>query len=166
MLHVLQRLADTLREAALRLSSVILACQIVIVGIVVAGRYLFDHTPSWGEELALLCMVWFSLLSAVVAARDGKHIRIRILFDLFPPSVRRVLTVFYVIFSLAFCAVLVVFGARLMALTATSQMPGSGLSRAWLYGALPVSGLLLFVTIPLSAHRLFPNQDKAEDAQP
>ncbi len=163
MIHALQKTADSMRTVATQLSSAILGLQTIILWIVVAGRYLFDKTPAWGEELALLCMVWFSLLSAVIAARDGKHIRIRLIFDLFPRSARRLLSVIYAIFSLVFCSVLVVFGIRLMALTSGSQMPGTGLSRAWLYGALPVSGILLFLTIPLSANRMFPST--GEDAE-
>ncbi|MFP4375438.1 MAG: TRAP transporter small permease [Spirochaetales bacterium] len=152
----LQDSADALRKLTLGFSSVILGMQILLVSYVVAGRYLFGQTPRWGEELALLCMVWFSLLSAVIAARDGKHIRIRVVFDRLPVGLQKVMRVVFVVFSQVFNLVLFVFGLRLAEVTSRSVLPGSGLSRSWLYIPLAVAGGLLFITMSLSIQAAYP----------
>jgi len=54
---------------------VMLSIQIVSVMIVVIGRYCFNHTPAWGEELTLFCLVWLSLLGAIIPLYEHKHLR-------------------------------------------------------------------------------------------
>ncbi len=58
------------------LSALFLTGMVAVVCLVVFSRYVLNDTPRWGEEVALLAMVWFSLLSAVPAIWDNRHIRV------------------------------------------------------------------------------------------
>ena len=45
--------------------------QVLAILVMVFGRYFFSYVPMGTEELALFCMVWFSLLSISLSVRDG-----------------------------------------------------------------------------------------------
>ena len=50
---------------------------LVIVAIVfyqVFGRYVLNNTPTWAENLALVLVLYVTLLGAAVGVRDAGHI--------------------------------------------------------------------------------------------
>lgn len=47
-------------------------------------RYIFSFTIIWVEEICRLSFVWLVYFSVIVAANEGRHIRVRIV-DLFLP---------------------------------------------------------------------------------
>jgi TRAP-type C4-dicarboxylate transport system permease small subunit len=121
--------------------------QVVIVCYVVAGRYIFKKTPAWGEELSLLCMVWFSLLSASLAVRDNTHIRMSIVDAIFPKKVLKFIDRIFYLLNVAFSLFMIIEGTKLTLLTVRSIMPGIGISISWLYVSVPIAGLSLMLTL-------------------
>ena len=61
---MVDKICSTVRRGIYMVCCVLLACQVLIVSGVAASRYILKHTPPWGENLALICMVWFCLLSS------------------------------------------------------------------------------------------------------
>ena len=61
---------------------------ICITSYVVFCRYILSKTPRWGEQSILLCMVYMALISASLAIRTDKHIRVVLIQYLFPESIR------------------------------------------------------------------------------
>lgn len=120
-----------------------MSMQVVIVVYVVAGRFLFNKTPRWGEELALLFMVWLSLLSAVLAVKNDLHIRVSIVDRLFGERGVKIRDTVYSLLCMAFSAALFVGGLRLTRMSARTILPGSGISLAWLNASICVAGFAL-----------------------
>ncbi|NDL68544.1 TRAP transporter small permease [Anaerotalea alkaliphila] len=121
--------------------------QVAVVSIVVIGRYVFNSTPSWGEELALLCMIWFSLLTVSLAITDSRHLKMTLAemymprkFNLFVAGIN------YIVF-LSLAVFMIVEGTRLTALTVGSVLPGLKISGAYLYASVPVSGVAMLASI-------------------
>jgi amino acid transporter len=73
---------------------------VVCVSIVVIGRYVFNSTPAWGEEIGLFCMVWFALLSAASGIFDNCHIRVTILSTLLSKRAAEILDLLVNLFLL------------------------------------------------------------------
>lgn len=69
----------------------------------VISRYVFDSPTSWVHETTVfLIAILFCVGGPVALARD-KHIRVRILYDIASPRVRRWLDVLNGVISLGFC---------------------------------------------------------------
>ena len=47
---------------------------VVCVLIQVFGRYVLNDTPTWAEALALVLVLWVTMLGAAVGVRDAGHI--------------------------------------------------------------------------------------------
>jgi len=62
---------------------------VVLITYQVAMRYVFDATPSWSEELALLFFSWSVLGGLALGVHEGWHVRLTLLPDALPESVRR-----------------------------------------------------------------------------
>ena len=131
------RLADVATQTLL------VATVLVVAGTVVA-RYGFHTTPSWGEEVALLFIIWFSFLGASLATREGLHLSVEFVSDLLPRPHRAVVIAFARLAVIGFGLFMIVAGIGLVAATARQTLPATKLSVGYAsYLALPVSGLLV-----------------------
>lgn len=134
-------------------SVVLSACKIlVIVQVVVsiynfAGRYFFNKTPAWGEETALLCLVWVALLSAALAVRDELHLRVTIIEEVLPPKIIKGLDILARCSILAFAIFMITEGIKLTLLTSANILPGLRINSSWLYLAVPVGGIILLIAV-------------------
>ena len=68
--------------------------QVIAILIMVFGRYFFSYVPMGTEELALFCMVWFSLLSISLSVRDDTHVKMEIVDKFLPGKAVRWIKVF------------------------------------------------------------------------
>jgi C4-dicarboxylate transporter DctQ subunit len=92
----------------------ILAASIILFSNVVA-RYVFNAGFAWAEELVRYQIVWMVFIGASVAARQGIHIGVDILVKIAPPGLAKLITLAINAIAIAFCAVLVFYGAELTA---------------------------------------------------
>lgn len=134
--RVLTFFAETLGMILLVLMTLV-SCYIAFT------RYYFHETPSWGEALSLLCMIWFGFLSIALGVRSDTHIGVTILDPLFSRPVLRVLNFFKWICVLAFGMFLLVEGINMTEGGAGSMLPGMNINTAWKYLVEPISGILI-----------------------
>lgn len=130
-------------DAIIVVCKLFLLLQVVVVSMVVIGRYVIGNSPVWGEELSILCMVWFALLSVSIAIKDGNHIRMTIIEYILPKKVSEVLAKLIYLVPLLLGIFLVVYGIQVTELSNMSILPSLRISSAWLYGALPAAGLCM-----------------------
>jgi TRAP-type C4-dicarboxylate transport system permease small subunit len=118
----------------------------VIVAIVffqVFGRYVLNSSPTWTESLALVLVLYVTLIAAAVGVRDAGHIGMESLLVLVPAHVRnRVELVIHVLVML-FGAAMIWNGAVLGLSVASYKIPNLGLPEAVRYVPLVVSGALI-----------------------
>lgn len=67
-------------------------------------RNVFSVGIAWGDPLIRLLVLWLTLVGAVAAARDHKHIAIDAADRLLGPRVRRAVAVVRYLFTSAICA--------------------------------------------------------------
>lgn len=85
---------------------------IVVVSTVyeVVARYLFDAPTTWANELSLwVCAVGY-IYAGIYAMSQDRHLRITTIYDLVPPTVRKIFDVVQYVMILAFCGTLAVYG--------------------------------------------------------
>jgi TRAP-type C4-dicarboxylate transport system permease small subunit len=73
------RLMDALQRVCTVIAGLCLVVITLIIPWGVFTRYVLGIGSSWPEPMAVLLMIWFSLLSAAVCYREGLHIGVSIL---------------------------------------------------------------------------------------
>lgn len=148
----------------------IVAMMAVMVALVfanVVGRYGFNRSIIWAEELSQYLMVWIAYLGAGLALREGRHVSVDILQDLLPEPLRRGLRMLVAAALLAFFATLVWLGLRYVELGWDQETPVMQIRTGIAYLAIPI-GAALFVLHFLFFWRRFVDKrfDEVENLEP
>ena len=112
----------------------------------VLTRYVLGGQARWSEELARLLMVWLALLGAALASREEKHLGLDVLVRQWPADLQQWARVFIHLCVGLFSLFILTWGGGQMVLqrfSAGQMLPSLGISKAWFYMALPVSGILM-----------------------
>jgi TRAP-type C4-dicarboxylate transport system permease small subunit len=119
---------------------------LVIVAIVfyqVFGRYVLNSSPTWTENLALVLVLYVTLIGAAVGVRDAGHIGLESLLVLAPPGLRNRLELLIHLLVMAFGAAMVYNGWVLGQSVISYRIPNLGLPEVVRYIPLVLSGLLI-----------------------
>lgn len=149
------RMMSNMYDIVRVLAVVFLIVQIVVVSYIVFGRFVLNKTPRWGEQLSLLCMVWFSLLSASMAEHNRAHIGVKINKFFLPPIGLRVIDIVNYFIKLGVSIFMIFAGIGLTLTTQNATIPGVDISRSWLYLSVPISGACLFITLLFRIKEVF-----------
>jgi TRAP-type transport system small permease protein len=83
---------DRLFERAGRVIEIVLAlgflAAVCLNFLNVMGRYLVGYTPSGTDEIQIYIMVWMAFVGAAIITWRDAHLRMDVLFQRFPASVR------------------------------------------------------------------------------
>lgn len=124
---------------------IMIMIQVVCVTIVVIGRYVFNVTPPWGEELTLFCLVWMSMIGMSLPIRDNTHLHITMFDNVFPKRVLSFLDKMADVIVVLFSIVIIVAGIGMTKQSARQILHGMRISKAYLYAAVPVSGITFLI---------------------
>lgn len=109
----------------------------------VFGRYVMNNTPTWAESLALLLVLYVTMLGTAVGVRDAGHIGLESFLVLAPEGLR--LKLEYLIHAL-----ILLFGAAMAwncAFLAQSvwsyRLPTLWISEGWKYVPAAAAGVLI-----------------------
>jgi TRAP-type C4-dicarboxylate transport system permease small subunit len=120
----------------------VLACDLMLG---VFSRYVLLRTFTWYDEIARACFVWVVFLGAAVGVKRGSHFGLHMLVDALPQPTRRLAALVAPAVIIAFSCVLVVQGLEFMEFGKFQQLPVMGISKVWIYAAMPVGGALMIL---------------------
>jgi TRAP-type C4-dicarboxylate transport system permease small subunit len=128
----------------------------VLVSSEVVSRFLIGQSISWVNGTARFLLVWFFMIGASLALRQGGHVALDILGKMLPPLPQTI--VYYLAQILTVTFLLELRWSGVSALEGSfPQTEGSlGISMAWVMSAFPVGfGLLIYhqIVLVLSATR-------------
>ena len=119
---------------------------LVIVAIVfyqVFGRYVLNSSPTWTESLALVLVLYVTLIAAAVGVRDAGHIGMESLLALAPTRWRKRIELLIHGLVLVFGAAMAYNGWVLGQAVAFYNIPNLNVSEAVRYVPLALSGVLI-----------------------
>lgn len=118
---------------------------VVVVAWQVFGRYVLNSSPTWAENLALVLILYVTLIGAAVGVRDAGHIGMDSILVLVPEMWRnRIELVIHVLVAI-FGGFMAYNGYVLGASVAGYKLPNINLSEAVRYVPLVISGLLVML---------------------
>lgn len=94
------------------LITLLLASMVIIAGAQILLRNLFDGGLHWGDPMLRLLVLWITMLGALLATRNNRHIRIDLLSRYLPPGWQRINDATGLFFSTAVCALLTWHSSR------------------------------------------------------
>ena len=135
-------MSERFSDWLVRAGAVGLVAMAAIIGWQVFGRFVLNSSPSWTEQSSLLLMIWYVMFAAAAGVREGFHIRIALLEDKLGERgrlLRRIIAAVIALMGVVF----VIYGTILCWGVRDNVIPSLGISRAFAYIPLPVSGALM-----------------------
>lgn len=123
-----------------RFCVLLLALLVLDVWLGVLARYVLPFPATFTEELARYLMIWMALLAVSSGISHREHIGVLVLFERFPPAVRKWLAVLFDLIALVFFALIFFYGLG---------MVERGFSRYTMIEAIPKA--YPFMGVPLAA---------------
>ena len=115
----------------------------------------FGFGLYWGDELVRMAVLWVTMVGAVVAVGDGKHIRIDLVERFVSSNVQRYI---HLVISLLTATVCLVFGIYSLDLIRWDYLDGTsgvGDIPAWVFETIiPVSAFLMALRFGFQAFRV------------
>jgi len=129
---------------------VIWAMGILVLDVVwqVLSRYILNSPSSWSEELAIILLIWVSLLGASVAFVRKSHLGVDFFVNKMSPGNRqRSELVVHLVVAFFAVSVLLFGGSRIVYLTLLygQRTPALGIKMGLVYLALPLSGFFILI---------------------
>jgi TRAP-type C4-dicarboxylate transport system permease small subunit len=116
---------------------------VAIVAWQVFGRYVLNSSPTWTENLALVLILYVTLLGAAVGVRDAGHIGMESILTLVPEGPRRWAGMGIHALVGAFGAAMAWNGAILGTSVHAYKLANVGLPESVRYVPLVISGALI-----------------------
>ena len=116
---------------------------VVVVAWQVFGRYVLNASPTWAENVALVLILYVTLIGAAVGVRDAGHIGMDSLLILAPEKIRNRIEILIHVLVGIFGVAMAWNGWILGASVAPYKLPNLNLSEAARYVPLVVSGVMV-----------------------
>jgi TRAP-type C4-dicarboxylate transport system permease small subunit len=116
---------------------------VCVVAWQVFGRYVLNSSPTWAENVALVLILYVTLIGAAVGVRDAGHIGMESLLILVPEAIRNKLEIVIHVLVGIFGVAMAYNGWILGASVAPYKLPNLNLSEAARYVPLALSGVMV-----------------------
>lgn len=140
---LLSRINAPIARMGMYLSVTGLLVIVTIVFYQVFGRYVLNSSPTWTENLALVLILYVTLIGAAVGVRDAGHIGMDSLLVMLPDHVREKFELVIHVLVAVFGIAMAYNGWILGASVGTVKIPNLGLPEVIRYVPLIASGVLI-----------------------
>lgn len=140
---LLSRINAPIARLGMYLSVAGLLVIVTIVFYQVFGRYVLNSSPTWTENLALVLILYVTLIGAAVGVRDAGHIGMDSLLVMLPDHAREKIELVIHVLVAVFGVAMAYNGWILGASVGTVKIPNLGLPEVIRYVPLIASGILI-----------------------
>jgi TRAP-type transport system small permease protein len=117
----------------------------IIIVLAVIGRYVFNQSLTWTEEVPRYLLIWISFLGAAAGVARHEHVGFNVLFDGLPAPIRRWLGAAIGALILGFGWIVFRYGIAFVQDFGPDLMETIPFKNYWYYVALPISGALIIL---------------------
>lgn len=128
----------------------------------VISRYVFKNPLFWVDEISTYILVWGCILGWSIAQREGRHIRVSLLYNYLSPKVQRYVGIFASSASILFCLFLAYLGYVLETkYLQTGQRSMNTQFPLWaVYFFVPVAAIMLCVRYAEELYSILQNKGR------
>lgn len=122
---------------------------VAVVIIEVIRRFILEYSSIWGEETARFAFVYLVWIGAAAAIKERSHIRIDVLFQLVPKSVKQYFYIFGEFVTLLFACLAIYYSTEsvLISIRFDSLTSGLRINQAWFTAAVPIGFTLIIIRL-------------------
>lgn len=144
---IISKILDKVFKIINAINRILMLIIFITMWIVVFGRYLFNSTPIWGDELILLSISWLAMLSGAEALRKDIHMKITIIDNFISDNFIKYQRLIYDLIILIASTILFKYGldAAIAKLNVYNQ--GLKIPEAVKYAAIPTGFMLIIIII-------------------
>lgn len=117
----------------------------VLILLQVFYRYVLNDSLTWSEEAVRFEQFWVIMLATALCAQRRAHIRLEGFEAVVPARYRRSVAVLGDVVTIGCCLFLLWTGTELTLESVDTLSPGSQLSMAWVYAAMPAGAVLIIL---------------------
>ena len=110
-------------------------------------RFVIQMSLDWSEELARYAFLWCMFISAGMAVKHRRHIKVEFILEMLPKKIRFGLEIISDLIWMAFCLLLVKDGIGLLEFVKTQVSPSMEVPFKYIYTSLPVGAGLMFLRL-------------------
>ncbi len=125
----------------------------------VLARYILPFQLTFTEELARYLMIWMALLAVSSCISHREHIGVLVMFEKFPPVVRKWLAVLFDLIALVFFAVIFFYGLGMVERGFSRFTMINSIPKAYPFMGVPLAALLACIQLLLVAAHDFYSSD-------
>ncbi|OJG13589.1 TRAP dicarboxylate transporter subunit DctQ [Enterococcus asini] len=119
---------------------------ILVVLYQVFTRTVLNNPNTVTEEFVRFGLVWLSMLASAYVVGKKSHLAVTMLSDNLTGSKKRLLEIVVQVLFLIFAAVIMIFGGwKAVTVTMGQVSPSLSLSMGYVYLAVPVAGVFMFI---------------------
>jgi len=137
---------------------VLIALLVVLTFSQVVARYVFRAPFTSTEEYARLVLVWLTFMGAAMAVRLNRLVRIEVIEEHLPYSVRLFLSTFFDFVLIGLLSVIIVKGCKAVTVTDSQVVAGTPLSYSAYTLSIVVGASIMFLYIFLRVLERFRGQ--------
>jgi TRAP-type C4-dicarboxylate transport system permease small subunit len=134
-----------LRNPSELFGMILMSILCVVVFWQVFARYALQSPVAWGEEFAMFLFQWIAFIGAAIATRRSFHYGLDIMTKRLPSRGKVGLEIFGSILIFFVSFIMVEKGYGMMQITWYQELPVMGISVAYAYAAIPLSGVLMII---------------------
>jgi len=130
-----------------------LSVMVLVMGVQVVARYVFNESLTWSEELTRYLFVWSAFISLPYTLKRGTALRIDQLITMFPNGAKKVINIVGYLLMIVFFGFMLYnsFGVVQSAINSGQKSPALGLPMYMVQVASVVSfGLAIFRAVQLT----------------
>lgn len=157
------QIASVLTKVLQHFISLLLVLMVTVVLALVTLRYIFGTGIVGANEAVTILFVYSTALGAAVAVGSGEHIAIRFLVEKFRTQGKSIATLISLGAIGALNTVIFVYSLGWIGRTGLYLMPATGLPRAVLQAAVPLSCALVVVYCGIGVARIWQKPHHNED---
>ncbi len=131
----------------------------------VLARYVLPFQLTFTEELARYLMIWMALLAVSSGISHREHIGVLLIFERFPPKVRKWLAVAFDLIAFMFFAVIFLYGLGMVDRGFSRFTMIEGIPKAWPFMGVPLAAFMACVQLLLVAVHDFMSSDGVTAAE-
>lgn len=127
---------------------VVIICFVAIVlttFLGVVSRYILEYSIPWADEIARYGLVWLVYIGMVSSLVRGQHVCVEILLVRYRGRLRIWMLNLIDLACMVLFGALLYGGVLLVEMAYTQITPGLGISKSWVYAAVPIGSALMLI---------------------
>ena len=142
-----------------RLCVVLMVLLVLDVWLGVLVRYALPLQLTFTEELARYLMIWMALLAVSSGISHREHIGVLLVFERFPPNIRKWLAVTFDVIAFVFFAIILIYGLGMVDRGFSRFTMIEGIPKAYPFMGVPLAASMACVQLLLVAIHDFFSDD-------